>query len=170
MKKQLFLTISAMMLIGTSVQAEKNPSVSMSTASYQYAVVKDKNGKMLKDKKGKPVKKWLKATKVIPGDTIKYIDTITNDSNEVIKDAKIANPINKNLIFVEGSASSKAKFSVTYSVDGGKSYDVPAKLFVIGKDKKKHPAQPKDYNAILFSVHEVPAQGKVDVSFKVKLK
>jgi uncharacterized repeat protein (TIGR01451 family) len=162
--------LAVSLLLTMNVEAEQKPSVSMETHSYQLTVVKDKKGKVLKDKKGKPVKKWRKATKVVPGTIVKYIDTITNESDEVIKDAKISNPINENLIFVEGSATSEAKFSVTYSVDGGKHYAVPAKLFVIGKDKKKHPAQAKDYNAILFSVDEVPAQSKVDVSFKVKLK
>ena len=169
MKKHILTILAAVVLTGL-VQAEQKPGISMGTASYQLTVVKDKKGKIVKDKKGKPVKKWAKASKVIPGTIVKYVDTVTNSTDEVIMDAKIANPINQNLIFVEGSASSKAKFSVTYSVDRGKSYDVPAKLFVIGKDKKKHPAQAKDYNAILFSVDEVPAQSKVDVSFKVKLK
>ncbi len=170
MIKKTISILAASLLLTINVAAEQKPSVSMETHSYQLTVVKDKKGKVLKDKKGKPVKKWLKATKVVPGDVVKYIDTITNDSDEVIKDAKISNPINQNLIFVEGSAISKAKFSVTYSVDGGKRYAVPAKLFVIGKDKKKHSAQAKDYNAILFSVDEVPAHSKVDVAFKVRLK
>ena len=169
MKKRIFTIIAAVALIG-AVQAEEKPKINMSTASYQQVVVKDKKGKIVKDKQGKPVKKWVKASKVVPGTIVKYIDTITNDSDQPIKDAKIANPINENLIFIADSAASKMKFSVQYSVDGGKHYDVPEKLFVIGKDKKKHLAQAKDYNAILFSVDEVPAQSKVDVSFKVKLK
>jgi len=169
MKKSIVGLVAMMLLTGLAA-AEEKTAISMSTASYQLTVVKDKQGKIIKDKEGKPVKKWARISKVIPGTIIKYVDTVTNSTDEMIKDAKIANPINQNLIFVEGSASSKAKFTVRYSVDGGKSYAVPKKLFVIGKDKKKHPAQAKDYNAILFSVDEVPAQSRVDVSFKVKLK
>ncbi len=169
MKKSIAIIFSAVLFTGV-LQAEQKPAVSVETHSYQLVTVKDKKGNILKDKSGKPIKKWVKASKVVPGTVVKYVDTITNESDEVLKNAKITNPINENLIYVEGSASSQAAFSVQYSVDGGKYYDVPEKLFVIGKDKKKHPAQAKDYNAILFSVDEVPAQSKVDVSFKVKLK
>jgi len=160
--KKTMIGLAAMMLLANMVQAEEKPLIRMETHSYQLTVVKDK--------KGKPVKKWLKATKVVPGTVVKYVDTITNDSDEMIKNAKVSNPINENLIYVKDSVASKAKFSVMYSVDGGKHYDAPEKLFVLGKDRKKHPAQAKDYNAILFSVDEVPAHSKVDVAFKVKLK
>jgi len=169
MKKSILYLVATMVFTGL-VQAEEKPLIRMETHSYQLTVVKDKKGKIVRDKQGKPVKKWLRATKVVPGTIVKYVDTITNESNETLKDAKIANPINENLLFVEGSAASEAAFSVTYSVNGGKHYDVPANLFVVGKDMKKHPAQAKDYNVVLFSVDEVPAHSKVDVAFKVKLK
>jgi uncharacterized repeat protein (TIGR01451 family) len=169
MKKHMMSLLAITLLTG-ALQAEEKPKISMETHSYQLTVVKNKKGKVVKDKQGKPIKKWLTATKVVPGTIVKYVDTITNESDALLKDAKITNPINENLIFVEGSAASEVAFSVKYSVDGGKHYDVPAKLFVIGKDKKKHPAQAKDYNAILFNVDEVPAHSKIDVSFKVKLK
>ena len=170
MIKKIISILAVFLLLTITIDAEQKPLVSMETHSYQWTVVKDKTGKVLKDKKGKTVKKWLKATKVVPGDVVKYIDTITNDSDTVIKNAKISNPINQNLIFIEGSAVAEVKFSIMYSVDGGKHYAVPAKLFVIGKDKKKHSAQAKDYNAILFSVDEVPSHSKVDVAFRVRLK
>jgi len=162
MIKKMILTTAIFILLSITLQAEEKAAVGISTASYQLVVVKDKNGKA--------VKKWLKTSKVVPGDTVKYIDTITNDSDKALKDAKISNPINENLVFVEGSAKSKAKFSAKYSVDGGKSYDEPNKLFVIGKDKKKRQATAKDYNAIQFRIHEVPPKSKVDVEFKVKIK
>ena len=162
MIKKLILTTAISVLLSITLQAEEKAAVSMSTASYQLVVAKDKNGK--------EVKKWLKTSKVVPGDTVKYIDTITNDSDEALKDAKISNPINENLVFVEGSAKSKVKFSTKYSVDGGKSYDEPNKLFVIGRDKKKRQATAKDYSAIQFRIHEVPPKSKVNVEFKVKIK
>ena len=170
MIKKTVSILAVSLLFTLGAQAEQKPNIQMETHSYQLTVVTDKRGKIVKDKKGKPVKKWLKATKVVPGTVVKYVDTITNDSDEMIKNAKVSNPINENLIYVKDSVASKAKFSVMYSVDGGKHYDAPEKLFVLGKDRKKHPAQAKDYNAILFSVDEVPAHSKVDVAFKVKLK
>jgi len=171
MNRTLLAGATVILLASAMLHAqEQKPPVRMETRSYQLMVVKDKKGKIIKDKQGKPVKKWVKASKVVPGTVVKYVDTITNDTDQPLKSATISNPINPNLLFIAGSAASKAKFSVKYSVDGGKHYDLPQKLFVIGKDKKKHPAQPKDYTAIQFIVDEVPAHSQVDVSFKVKLK
>ena len=170
MIQKMMVSLAVSVVMTVAVQAVEKAPIGMSTASYQLMTVKDKKGKIVKNKKGKPVKKWVKASKVVPGTVIKYVDTISNDTDEALTDAKVSNPINKNLLFVAGSAASKAKFSVRYSVDGGKHYDLPAKLFVIGKDKKRRQAQPKDYSAILFSVDRVPPHSKVDVSFKVKLK
>jgi len=168
--KKLLSCIAMIALTGTAVCAQQPSPVRMETHSYQLKVVKDKKGKIVRDKQGKPVKKWVKASRVVPGTVVKYVDTITNDSDQPIRQATISNPINPNLSFIAGSPASKSKFSVKYSVDGGKHYDVPQKLFVVGKDQKKHPAQPKDYTAIQFIVDEVPAHSRVDVSFKVKLK
>jgi len=106
----------------------------------------------------------------VPGTVIKYIDTINNDTNSSLKDAKVSNPIDKNLVLVKGSEGSKVKFKTLYSIDGGKSFDEPSKLFVKDKNGKKHQATVKDYNAIEFILSEVPAHSKVDVEYKVKLK
>lgn len=168
-KKLIFTTVISLAMT-LSIQAEAKDPVSMSVASYQQVVVKDKNGKIKKDKNGKPVYKWVKAAKVVPGTVIKYVDTISNDSDQPLQNARIANPVDANLLFVAGSVASKAKFTVTYSVDGGKHYAVPAKLFVKDKKGNSVQAQPKHYNAIAFIVDEVPAKSKVEVSYKVKLK
>jgi len=170
MVKKLFLTATVCVAMVSAVQAEQKPVVSMSVASFQEIVVKDKKGKIKKDKNGKPIKKWVKASKVVPNDIIKYINTITNDKNESLANAKITNPIDPNLEFIADSAKSKAKFSAKYSVDGGKSFSEPSKLFVKDKKGKKIQAQAKHYNAIEFIVDEVPAKSKVEVSYKVKLK
>ncbi len=153
-----------------TMAAQAEAPVSMRVASYQQTVVKDKKGKIKRDKNGKPIMQWVKASKVVPGTIIKYVDTITNDSDQPLMAARVANPIDPNLLFVAGSAASKAKFGVKYSVDGGKHYDDPQNLFVQDKKGKKVQAQPKHYTAIEFIVDEVPAKSQVEVSYKVKLK
>lgn len=170
MVKKLILATTILLALTATVYAKGKPLVQMSVASYQQIIVKNKQGHIKKDKHGKPIKKWVKAKKVIPGHIVKYIDTITNDSNATLKNADINNPINKNLLFISGSVKSAAHVSVKYSVNGGKSFDVPDKLMVRGKDKKMHRAKEKDYNAIAFTIEEVPANSKVKVSYKVKLK
>ena len=136
--------------------------VSMSLHSYQELVVKDKNGKR--------VKKWLKVKKVVPGDIVKYVDTINNNTDKELTDVKVKNPINKNVVLVKGSEKSNAKFTTLYSIDGGKNYATADKLFIKGKNGVKKIATVKDYNALEFTVNKVPAHSKVDVEFKVKIK
>lgn len=169
MKKLLLTTAVSLAMTAVSYAKQASP-VSMSVASYQQIVVKDKKGKIKRDKNGKPIKQWVRASKVVPGTVIKYVDSITNDSDQPLSAARVANPIDPNLLFVAGSAESKAKFAVKYSVDGGKHFDDPKNLFVKDKKGKKIQAEAKHYNAIEFVVDEVPAKSKVEVSYKVKLK
>jgi uncharacterized repeat protein (TIGR01451 family) len=156
MKKTLVIVLSL------SALALAKSAVSIDLNSYQEISKKDKSGKV--------VKVWSKVTKVVPKTTIKYVDTITNSSTETIKNVKVTNPIDKNLIFLKGSVKSKAKFSVKYSVDGGKSFKEPSKLFIKSKDGKKVLATAKDYNALLVNINEIPANSKVKVEYKVKVK
>ena len=136
--------------------------VSMSLHSYQEIVVKDKSGKK--------VKRWVEVKKVVPGDIVKYVNTINNDSDKELTTVKVSDPINKNVFLVKGSEKSSAKFKTLYSIDGGKSYATAGKLFIKGKNGAKKLATVKDYNALEFTVDKVPAHSKVDVEFKVKIK
>jgi len=167
MKKHVTLAISAILLLGTFAYAQKAKSpVTVTTASYQLVVkkVKDKKGKI------KKVKKWVKATKVVPGTIVRYVDTIHNSSADPLSTVAIKNPINEHLAYVADSAKAESNATITYSVDGGKHFAVPSKLFVTDKKGKKHRAQPKQYNAIQWVIAEVPAKGSVKVEFKAKLK
>ena len=148
-------------MFGLTALIAKAP-VSMSLHSYQEVVVKDKSGKK--------VKKWVKVKKVVPGDIVKYVNTITNDSDKELTSVKVSDPIDKNVVLVKGSESSSAKFKTLYSIDGGKSYATADKLFIKGKNGVKKLAAVKDYNALEFTVERVAAHSKVDVEFKVKIK
>jgi len=58
--------------------AKSTSPVTVSTASYQQMPVRDKKGKIKRDKHGKPILKWVRATRVVPGTIVRYIDTVTN--------------------------------------------------------------------------------------------
>jgi len=162
MLKKAVLIAAVTVLFSSFASAKGASPVSITTSSYQEITVKDKNGKK--------VKQWVKASKVVPGTIIKYVDTINNNTNANLKNAVVSNPIDKNLVFINGSQSSKVKLITLYSIDGGKSFDEPSKLFVKDKNGKKRQATAKDYNAIQFILSDVPAHSKVDVEYKVKLK
>ena len=100
--------------------------VSITSHSYQELLVKDKSGKR--------VKKWVTVKKVVPGDIVKYVNSINNDTDKELTNVKVSDPINKNVILVKGSEKSSAKFNTLYSIDGGKSYARADKLFIKGKN------------------------------------
>jgi len=148
-------------LFSTFLNAKEKSLVSIKTSSFQKVFEKDKSGKK--------IKKWIKVTKVVPGDIVKYVDTIVNDSNQTLKSVKVVNLIDKHLIYIDKSTSSKEKYKLKFSIDGGKSFKEANRLF-INKKGKKTLAETKDYNALEFIVQEVPANSKVELSYKVKLK
>jgi hypothetical protein len=179
MKKTALGSLMAVLLLSSGVAlAKEKPKappakqapVTVTTQSYQQMPKRNKKGKILRDKNGKPILEWVKATKVVPGTVVKYVDTVGNHTNQTIENLAIKNPINVHLAYVAESAASETNATITYSVDGGKHFDVPEKLYVVGLDKKKHLAQPKEYNAIQWVIASVPPESNVTVEFKAKLK
>jgi len=171
---RIFLAgVASLALVFNTAHAEKKPEVtavkkvapvSVSTASYQAKRIKDK-------KTGKVITKWVRARRVVPGTVVRYIDTVTNRTDKPLKNVAIKNPINPHLTYVAQTAKCATGCRIYYSVDGGKHFDVPKRLFV--KDPqtgKKRLANPKEYNAVKWVIAEVPAESNTTVEFKAKLK
>ncbi len=144
------------------VYAKEITPVSITVHSLQKKTIVHKNGK-------KSVK-WVKVAKVVPKDTVKYIDTITNNTNKTIDNIKIRNPINKNTFLIKNSEKSNMKFTVLYSINGGKTFAPSNKLFIKNKKGKKHLANVKEYNALEFTINKIPAHSKVNIEYQVKIK
>ena len=157
MKKTLAVTISLTLLAFAN-----SAPISIKVSSYKKSVVVNK--------KGKKHIEWAKPTKVVPKDTIKYVDTIKNSSKDELKGVIVKNKIDKNLLFVANSIKSKAKYSVEFSIDNGKNFAPKDKLYVTGKDGKKHKATAKDYNAIAFKIAKVPSNSDIKISYQAKIK
>ena len=167
--------MAGMLLWGTPMMAEQAkkselkalPPVSVTTQSYQEVIqkIKGKNGKI------KTVKKWVRASKVVPGTMVKYIDTVSNHTKTPLANLAIKNPIDSHLTYVAESATSETNATILYSVDGGKHFDVPEKLMIQDlKTGKKRIASPKEYNAIQWTIASVPPESNTTVEFRAKLK
>jgi len=161
MKRNIYLALIALLMSSSSLSAEDNGTVEMVSVSYQRVMVKDENGTL--------VETWPRATKVIPGTIVKYINTIVNTTDDNITDANVSNPINENLIYQVDSANSELNATILYSIDGGKSFDEPDNLKV-GEGDNERKAYPEEYNAVLWSVKEIPHDSNCSLWFKVKLK
>ena len=161
MKRKIYLALIALLMSSSSLSAENNGTVEIVSNSYQLVIVKDKNGTR--------VETWPRATKVIPGTIVKYIDTIVNTTDANITDVRVSNPINQNLVYIDTSASSELNATILYSIDKGKSFDEPKNLIIEEGDYNRT-ALPEEYNAVQWIVATVPADSNCSVLFKVKLK
>jgi len=153
--KKLYI---ALMMISSLLIASVHAEVSITSQSYQ---------KVLKKKK----EKWLKASKVVPGAVVKYVNTLKNSGKGTAENLSIINAIPKHMLYVKGSAKCKKKCTITYSVDGGKTFNKPKKLFVKDKKtRKSRRAKAKEYTAIRWVVTKLKGKKKTTVEYKARLK
>ena len=99
------------------------------------------------DKQGKKIVKRTAPTNVVPGTEVIYTITAKNTGNEPADNIVVTNPVPKETVYVDGSAFG-AGTNITYSVDGGKSYDKAEKLTVKDKAGKPRAATAKDYTHV----------------------
>lgn len=148
MKKTFLILVS----IGTLLCAE----VTIKSESFQEKKI---NGKTT----------WIKATKVIPGAKVRYINTISNETSEVASNLMATNVISEFMSYVDGSAECKTPGEVLFSVDNGKTFDVPKNLFVV-ENGKKRVAKPSEYSAIRWSVKALDAGATEECGYEAILK
>jgi len=119
---------------------------------------------------GKKEVQRIKASKVLPGNEVIFTTYYENTSEEVAENAMITNPVPEHMIYTENSARGKGT-RITFSVDGGKTYDTPAKLFIYDASGRKFPARAQDYTHIRWSFGDPLQPGaKGEVSFRAILR
>jgi uncharacterized repeat protein (TIGR01451 family) len=101
----------------------------------------------VKNAQGEPVKKRVPLSKALPGAEVIYTTTFTNQGSKAAGDIVVNDPIPKDTTYVGGSAYGD-KTTITFSVDGGKSYAAPEKLIVTTADGHERPARPNEYTHI----------------------
>ncbi|MBN2824864.1 MAG: DUF11 domain-containing protein [Campylobacterales bacterium] len=146
--KKLIIAIVVLFTTVTMLEAK----VDVSTASYQ--------------KKGS---KWVKATKVVPGTMVKYINTLSNTGGESATNLVLVNNIPKEMKYIANSAKCQGKCTVTYSVDGGKSYNTSNKLYVKRSGRNVR-AQAGDYTNIKWVVSSLNGGTKKTVEYSAILR
>jgi len=174
MKQRILILAAALAVSATGGWAEgtapaaaetkKAPAspVKLTTRSYQLKTVKTKEGKL--------VKKWLPATRVVPGEIVRYVTTVDNKNPTPIEKVRIVNPVDPHLSYVARSAKCAGKCAIRFSVDGGKHFDTPERLVVMDKKGKKRRARPADYNAIEWVIERIDANRTGSVEYKARLK
>jgi uncharacterized repeat protein (TIGR01451 family) len=122
------------------------------------------------NEEGKIEIKRLPAGKVVPGTEVIFSQRYQNISKETAENAVITNPMPEHMVYAQGSADGSGT-RITFSVDNGKSYNIPAKLFVYDAAGRKYPARPKDYTHIRWTFENpLPSGARGAVSFRAILE
>ena len=119
----------------------------------------------------------IKTKKMIPvedkmvrrGDTLVYVNRLSNTSRIVKKDIVVMNPIPFKTAYLRGSATCEGSCKIKFSIDGGKSFDYGENLYV-RYGKKKRVAKGSEYTHIQFTFYSLHPFAKVRMAFKSRLK
>jgi len=119
---------------------------------------------------GKTEIERVTASRVVPGTEVIFSQRYENISEQDAENAVITNPIPEHMIYKADSARGTGT-RIAFSVDDGKSYNIPAKLFVFDAAGRKFPARPKDYTHIRWTFENpLPSGAKGVVSFRAILE
>jgi len=121
------------------------------------------------DASGREVTKLVTASKVVPGDEVIYTITARNLSDQSVESVVIDDPIPEHMTYVMGSAVGQGTM-ITFSVDGGKSFDRSENLVVTDTSGTSRAAEAKDYTDIRWTLDTALAPAATrSVSFRAKL-
>jgi uncharacterized repeat protein (TIGR01451 family) len=122
------------------------------------------------DAQGKKQIKRVEPAKVIPGEEIIYTITYTNSGDQNADNVYITNPVPEHMLYKEGSAEGIGTV-ITFSVDGGVTYDIPSKLKVKNIDGTLRPAVAEDYTHIRWTLKKpLSPKGNGNVVYRAILK
>lgn len=156
MIKHITLTLS-LVLMSFIVSAE----VTLTNTVFEVVTITNKDGSQHDQ--------WQQPDKILPGERIGYQIEVTNQGTEAAADIVIANPIPANTTYVQGSAKG-LDTQIEFSVDNGKTYALPAELF-IEKDGKRVQAEAADYTQVRWILNKPLAAGaSTTVQYIVKIK
>jgi uncharacterized repeat protein (TIGR01451 family) len=103
------------------------------------------------NKQGEKIVKRSKATRVVPGTEVIYTITAKNTGTEPADNIVVTNPVPPQTVYVDGSAFG-AGTNITFSVDGGKSYNTAASLTVKDAAGKPRAATAEDYTHVRWTL------------------
>ncbi|MBW2279320.1 MAG: DUF11 domain-containing protein [Deltaproteobacteria bacterium] len=108
------------------------------------------------------------AVKVMPGEVVVYTITARNVGEEPATNVVITDPVPEHMDYTGSVTGDGAR--VTFSVDGGKTYDVASALTVpVGGGSK--PAPPEDYTHIRWTFNDALEPGSAhSVEFRARLQ
>lgn len=135
--KSRWASIGLGLLLVAAHTAWAQSPVSLKSTVETERMVRQADGQML------PKRSLVKSA--VPGEEVIVTNTFSNISTKPAGDLVLTNPIASDLRLKKAWGEGAA---ITYSVDGGKSYDAPEQLKVQGKDGKARAALVDDYTHV----------------------
>jgi uncharacterized repeat protein (TIGR01451 family) len=119
---------------------------------------------------GREVRKLLPADRVVSGDWVIYTLEVRNSASTAIPHPTVTYPVPEHMSYVADSAVGPAT-EVTYSADGGRSFDAPENLQLQDADGQRRPAGAADYTHIRWQLKNVLKGNSVAfVRFRARVK
>lgn len=122
------------------------------------------------NEQGEKTSKQVEALNVIPGDEVIYTIYYSHIGNEPAENVFITNPIPEQLVYQDGTALG-GNTVITFSVDGGQTFNTPENLKVKNTEGKMIQAKPTDYTHIRWTMAKsVLPKDEGFVSFRALLE
>jgi len=117
---------------------------------------------------GNKITRRVDASNVVPGDRLVYVTTVNNRGKELAENVAIVTPIPEHTTYLEGSTQGEDAV-ITFSVDGGKRFDIPENLTVTDENGERRAAIAKDYTHIRWVLSSLPPKAEGNVIFRAQL-
>ncbi len=161
MRLKSFLQQAALLIALPAMSFSAVAQVELKTETYKVIEVQKENGSSKIE--------WIQADSITPGDRVGYRLIVENKGEQPADNIVLNNPVPENTLYVDGSARG-ANSAIVFSIDQGKTFAKPEKLF-IQKDGKKLPATAKDYSNIRWVLTSTLKAGeKSSVQYVVQVK
>jgi uncharacterized repeat protein (TIGR01451 family) len=99
------------------------------------------------NEQGRETKRLVPADRVVPGDRLIYSLEVVNTAATTVPGPTVTTPVPAHMRYVADSAVGPGT-EVSFSVDGGSSFDVPENLQVKGSNGELRAAEATDYTHI----------------------
>jgi len=148
--------VVAVLLLGSNALAQQG-AIRLEHKAEQREIVTDENGI--------EQTRLVEAARVLPGEEVLFTVTYTNVGDEAAEDVVIINPVPEHMFYVNDSATGE-NTSITFSVDGGKTFAASQDLLITDALGEERPAAAKDYSHIRWVIEsDVTARGSGTVHF-----
>jgi uncharacterized repeat protein (TIGR01451 family) len=120
--------------------------------------------------RGREVVKLIPADRVVPGDRVIYTLEVRNTGAAAVAAPTVTHPVPEHMLYIADTAVGPGA-EVSYSVDGGRSFDRAENLKVPGADGRMRPAVAADYTDIRWQLrNSLKANSTAFMRFRALVK